>query len=405
MSEPSSVRRSDVALGVGMTLLAMLAVFIVRDIAPENVKSPLPIWGDLLLTAGLHLPLIWRRVAPLACLAWVGPMFAVYRLLDVPEASVSSFAIFLVIFAAGAYSDDPRRTPLRAAALVLSAGVLIESFLTDIDFVGFDAVTLIFLSAAVNVGFFAAAWLLGDVWRKRRLDAEELARRADQLAAEREDRARRAVVDERVRIARELHDVVAHHVSVMGVQAAGARRILQSDPDRAAEALTAVEASSRKAVTELQRLVGFLRSADDASQELTPQPTLAEVDDLVEQVREAGLPVRLQVVGQPREVPLAVGLSAYRIVQESLTNVMKHAGMVDTTVVISYLDDAVEVEVVNAPAKAPISSSGSGRGVMGMRERTAMLGGELESGPARVGGHRIAARLPTEGAFDEVRTA
>lgn len=332
-------------------------------------------------------------------------MFAIYRLLDIPEGSVSSFAIFLAVFAAGAYSDDPRRNPLRVVALILSAGVLIESFLTEVDFVGFDAVTLIFVNSAVNVGFFAAAWLLGDAWRKRRIDAEELARRADQLAAEREDRARRAVLDERVRIARELHDVVAHHVSVMGVQAAGARRILQSDPERASEALSSVEASSRKAVTELQRLVGFLRSSEDPAGDVAPQPTISELGDLVEQVGRAGLPVHVRTVGMERDIPLAVGLSVYRIVQESLTNVMKHAGMVPTTVVVSYVADAIEVEIVNGTSKVAAPSEGGGRGLLGMRERAAMLGGELDSGPARAGGYRVAARLPTDGAFDDAMSA
>jgi signal transduction histidine kinase len=401
-----SMQRSDWIVAVAMFAVATFTIFILRDVVPDEVTSKLPYWGDILITAALHLPLAWRRVRPLWVVAWVGPLFALYRYLEVPEPNVSSLAIFLAIFAAGAYSDAPSRHLLRGVAVAFSAMALLYSIFGQEEFVGFDGLTLAALSLAINAGFFAAAWLLGDAWRRRRIDAIELARRADQLAVEREARARRAVLDERVRIARELHDVVAHHVSVMGVQAAGARRILDVDPARAATALASVEASSRQAVTELHRLVGFLRSEGDETS-IEPQPTIEDVDELIERVREAGLPVEVRRIGKARELPLAVDLSAYRIIQEALTNVIKHAGSAPTTVILSYLDQAVEIQVVNTRGTSGIEPAGEsgGRGQLGMRERAMMVGGDLSVGSIKGGGYRVAARLPTDGIYEDGMTA
>jgi signal transduction histidine kinase len=406
MDDNRSMRRSDWVVAVAMFAVATFSIFILRDVVPDKITSKLPYWGDILITAVMTLPLAWRRVKPLWVVGLVGPLFGLYRFLEVPEANVSSFAIFLAIFAAGAYSDAPARNLLRGMAVGFSGLALIYSVFGEEDLVGFDGLTLVLLSVAVNAGFFIAAWLLGDAWRRRRLDAAELARRADQLASEREERARRAVLDERVRIARELHDVVAHHVSVMGVQAAGARRILESDPARAADALASVEDSSRQAVTELHRLVGFLRS-DGEEASVEPQPTIEDLDELVERVRETGLPVEVRKIGRPRELPLAVGLSAYRIVQEALTNVIKHADNAPTTVIVSYLDNALELQVVNtrSPSPQPITDEPGGRGQLGMRERAAMVGGDLSVGPIKGGGYRVAARLPTEGIYEDGMTA
>ena len=400
------MQRSDWIVAVTAFAVASFAIFIVRDVVPDKITSKLPFWGDIAITAALHLPLAWRRVAPLTVVGLIGPLFALYRYLEVPEGSVSSLSIFLAIFAAGAYSDSPRRHWLRGVAVGFSGLALLYSILGQEDFVGFDGLTLSALSLAINAGFFVAAWLLGDAWRRRRIDAAELARRADQLAVEREARARRAVLDERVRIARELHDVVAHHVSVMGVQAAGARRILDADPARAADALASVEDSSRQAVTELHRLVGFLRSEDD-EKSIEPQPTIEELDELIDRVRETGLPVEVRRIGRERELPLAVGLSAYRIIQEALTNVIKHAGNAPTTVILSYLEQALEVQVVNTRGSSGIKASGEsgGRGQLGMRERATMVGGDLSVGPIKGGGYRVAARLPTEGIYQDGMTA
>ena len=396
--------RADWLLPAGMLAFAALAIFIVRDVAPEEVESRLNIVGDLALTAALIAPLLWRRQAPLVTASIIGPVFALYRILKVPEGSVSTFAVFIAIFAAGAYSFSDRRNAVRAIASGWSAIALGASILGETEYVGFDFLTIILLNFGVNIAFFAAAWLLGDAFRKRREDAIELQLRADQLAAEREERAAQAVVSERLRIARELHDVVAHHVSVMGVQAAGARSILSSDPDRASEALSAVEESSRQAVTELQRLVGFLR-ADGEGSSVAPQPTIDALDSLISQVESAGLSVRVETVGTERPLPMAVSLSAYRIVQEALTNVIKHAGAVQATVILSYVRGALDIEIVNEGGGVALPSDGGGRGQLGMVERASMVGGSVTVGPLRSGGYRVAAHLPTESRFDEEQSA
>jgi signal transduction histidine kinase len=406
MDDNRSMQTSDWVVAVVMFALGAFSIFILRDVVPDKITSRLSIWGDIGITAAMTLPLAWRRVQPLWVIGIVGPLFALYRFLEVPEANVSSFAIFLAIFAAGAYSDSPTRNTLRGLAVSFAGMALLYSVFGQEDLVGFDGITIVLISLAINAGFFAAAWLLGDAWRRRRIDAAELARRADQLAAEREARARRAVLDERVRIARELHDVVAHHVSVMGVQAAGARRILEADPARAADALASVEDSSRQAVTELHRLVGFLRSEEDETS-IEPQPTIEDLDELIERVGEAGLPVEVRRIGRARELPLAVGLSAYRIIQEALTNVIKHAGSAPTTVILSYLDQALELQVVNGRGTSGPNTPGEsgGRGQLGMRERATMVGGDLSVGPIKGGGYRVAARLPTEGIYEDGMTA
>ncbi len=193
--------------------------------------------------------------------------------------------------------------------------------------------------------------------------------------------------------------MVAHHVSVMGVQAGAARRVLQSDPERATEVLSGVEQSGREAVRELQRAIGFLRRAQDqggmvADHPFAPQPTLADLDAMV---TASPVPSRIQRIGTPRLLPSAVELSAFRIVQEALTNVLKHAGPVSTTVVLTYAPAALHVEVVNERGTVAAVPPGSGRGLLGMRERAAMLGGELTYGTIRTGGFRISAVLATAG--------
>jgi signal transduction histidine kinase len=400
----------DWVVAVGLTSFALLSVFIAADVLPaDEVDVRVPWWVAYVLTVAMTMPLAWRRRRPVEVLAVVGALFVVYRLAKVPEGTLSTITIFLALFSAGAYSIHPARDWVRGGVVAASFALVSWQLLEANDFVTFDALVLGGFTVGFNVAFFAAGWLLGDAWRTRRAHERELERRAVALAREREDRARRAVLDERVRIARELHDVVAHHVSVMGVQAAGARRVLATDRDRASEALAAVEDSSRKAVSELQRLVGFLRDADADSDGdgvgVGPQPTLDEVDALV---ASSGVPAQLRWVGRARPVPSSVALSAYRIIQESLTNARKHAGAVETTVVVTYGADTLQVEVVNAaPTHARTEGRahglGAGRGLLGMRERVTMLGGRFEHGPIEGGRYRVFASLPTADAFDDDR--
>jgi signal transduction histidine kinase len=215
----------------------------------------------------------------------------------------------------------------------------------------------------------------------------ELEARAERLEREREENVRRAAAEEQARIARELHDVLAHNVSVMVVQAAAADDVFESQPDRAREALRAIERTGRAALTELRRLLGAVRTT-----ELAPQPGLAGLDVLVEGVRAAGLSVTLQVEGELDDLPAGLDLSAYRIVQEALTNTMKHAGASVAEVRVRRTPDGVELEVVDDGA-GPVGN-GHGRGLIGMRERASLVGGEVEAGPQPGGGFRVKATLP-----------
>ena len=230
--------------------------------------------------------------------------------------------------------------------------------------------------------------------RGRELRAEALAARAALLEREHELRAHEAVAEERARIARELHDLVAHNVSVMVVQAGAERHALGPDQASTREALTSIEQAGRQALVEARRLLGMLRRKDDGS-ELEPQPSVDHIDVLVEQIERAGLPVTLAVEGEQAPLPAGVDLCAYRIVQEGLTNALKHAGPAHAEVVLRYAPRALDVEVRDdgrGPARA--NGDGAGHGLIGMRERVALYGGALEAGARDGGGFAIHAHLP-----------
>jgi signal transduction histidine kinase len=247
--------------------------------------------------------------------------------------------------------------------------------------------------AAVMYAVFMVAWVLGDNVRTRRAYLAEVEARAERLERDREERARRAVAAERARIARELHDVISHNVSVMVVQAAAGNDVFATRPERARDALGSIESIGREALVELRRLLGVVSPDDDADgARFAPQPGLARLPELLDQVRAGGLRVELTVQGEPRDVPAGVDLSAFRIVQEALTNTLKHARASRADVWLRYTDASLDVEVLDdGSAAAPV---GQGRGIVGMRERAAMLGGELAAGPRPAGGFRVRARMP-----------
>ena len=207
--------------------------------------------------------------------------------------------------------------------------------------------------------------------------------------------ADRAVAEERRRIARELHDVVAHSVSVMTVQAGAVRRLLRPDQERERQALEVVEATGRAALTEMRRLVGLLRE-QGAMPEFSPQPSMRAVDVLVGTIREAGLPVELEIDGEPRELPPGVDLSAYRVIQEALTNALRYAGPAQAWVTVRWREEALELEIANDGRSAP-GVGGGGHGLTGLRERVALVGGTVDSGPRASGGFVVRARLPIGG--------
>jgi signal transduction histidine kinase len=242
-----------------------------------------------------------------------------------------------------------------------------------------------------------AAWLLGHFVGVRRAYTARLERTAE-LERTRAEQARRAVAEERLRLARELHDVVAHSISVIAVQSGVGAHVAKTQPEEAAKALAAIEATSRAALIELRRLLGVLRQEGEPQGDLAPVPGLADLDGLLAEVAKAGLGVRLRVEGTPSPLPAGVDLSAYRIVQEALTNVVKHAGPARAQVTIRYRDQEVMVEVTDdgRGVTAPTSNGRArvGHGLIGMRERIQVFGGDLEAGPHPVGGFRVAARLP-----------
>lgn len=242
-------------------------------------------------------------------------------------------------------------------------------------------------------GFIAGAWTAGRVAYHRNRAAAEATERADILAVGQEARAAEAVAAERARLARELHDVIAHNVSVMVVQAGAAEAVLRDRPDDARAALGRIQATGRQTIGELRRLLGILRERDDGGSTV-PQPSLAELDRLVETVRASGLDVELRVEGTPAPLPRSVEGSAYRIVQEALTNVMKHASASRATIDVRYAPAMVEIEVADdGRGGAP---NGEGAGLLGMRERVHLLGGRLEHGPRPGGGFSVRASLPLE---------
>jgi signal transduction histidine kinase len=235
---------------------------------------------------------------------------------------------------------------------------------------------------------FGAPWVGGRMIRLSR-------QREVLLEAQRDEQARAAVINERARIARELHDVVAHAISVVVLQARGGRKVLDSEPDAARDAFDVIESTSTQALGEMRRLLGLLRADDDLS--FAPQPTLRRLDQLAGELRASGLPVELTVAGEPGELPPGVDVSAYRIVQEALTNALKHAGPARAHVRVEFEDDAVVVEVsddgLGTAGNGSVTGSG-GHGLVGMRERVAIVGGVVDAGPRPQGGYAVRARLP-----------
>lgn len=263
---------------------------------------------------------------------------------------------------------------------------------------------LSYVGVVTNTALITGVWWLGRSLRLRRAYLAELEYRAERLERARDSDARTARVEERSRIARELHDVVAHHVSVMTVQAGAARRIMDKDPGSAREAMVTIEDVGRTTLDEMRRIVGVLRTERDTKAvgpELSPQPGVQEVGALVDHVRETGLSVQLWVEGEPRPLPTGVNLAAYRLVQEALTNSLKHAGpQARAWVRINYGSRGlmVEIEDDGRGVAAALADNGErpGHGLVGMRERVALYGGELRIGPRSCGGFEVRARFPLD---------
>jgi signal transduction histidine kinase len=365
-------RHGNVVLAVGLAAVAELELFLLHLDYERSLFVPL-----MLL---VPLALIWRVRYPLAVMAVHIAAWVVIDLYTPANEDPLTLAITLAIavYSVGAHTHGRRA----ALGVVLVAAMALLATFVDwnegsfVDLLG----NLTFFA-----GIFGGTWLAGRAIRRRR-------GRERDLIVEREERARAAVLEERTRIARELHDVVAHAISVIVLQARGARHALDAEPNDARVALDAIEDTATQALREMRRLLGMLR-ADDGDVALAPQPSLAQLDTLVAHVRDAGLPVDVRVEGTPCELAPGVDLSAFRIVQEALTNALKHAGPAQAQVLVRYGDDVLELEVSDTGGGA-LNGSGSGHGLAGMRERVAVFGGELESGPRGEGGYAVRARLP-----------
>jgi signal transduction histidine kinase len=294
------------------------------------------------------------------------------------DSATLSVTYFVMIFSLGAHTRG-REVWVSSLLIVLT----MVSFYVD-EAEGFDGGDLLFVAF-----FVGGPWAAGLALRLR----SELAASHRLLQEQQEENTRRAIAEERATIARELHDVVAHAISVTVLQSRGARRQLGRDEEQVRRALDAIEHTNTQALGDMRRLLAVLRDTEgDAA--TTPQPSLARLDDLVADVRESGLDVDLVEVGADRDVPPGVDLSAYRIVQEALTNVLKHASAGSATVRLEYGDDELRLSVRDDGVGAPAESNGTGHGLVGIRERVAVVGGEIETGPADDGGFEVRARLP-----------
>lgn len=357
----------DVALVVGLLLFGLVWAKRTNEQA-----------AALVLVFAQTLPLLLRRRFPVLTLVLV---VAATIPLTVVVHSLNPLPPFLAFYSLAAHA--PRRTSLVAGALGFVALIAPVLYETDYGFAPF----------AFHVLVFPAAWVLGDNLRTRRAYLHALEERADRAERERDEQARRAVAEEQARIARELHDVLAHNVSVMVVQAAAARDVFDSQPGRVRESLRSIEQTGRAALQELRRLLGAVRT-DEA--ELTPQPGLARLPELVDQVRRAGLTVDLRVEGPPRPLTAGVDLAAYRVVQEALTNTIKHADASAADVRVVYGRGRVELLVADNGVGSAANGSNGGQGLIGMRERVALYGGDLQTATRPDGGFLVRASLPAE---------
>ncbi|WP_439692589.1 sensor histidine kinase [Curtobacterium sp. SP.BCo] len=402
-----------VVLGVGLAITTTLYTS-----AGTYADDQAAWWVSALMIVANAAPIAFRRRWPMTVAVVSALAFAATQILHVPEVFLVNFTLFIALYTVGAWCSD--RVRAEVVRWVVIGGMFAWLFVAivfgwavptalpnDHDALIPPYIAFSLLNVVINVIYFGAAWYAGNRAWASAVAKHELDDRTAELAAERERSAAQAVTIERVRIARELHDVVAHHVSLMGVQAGAARRVIDRDPAQATTSLGVVEESARTAVEELRRMLGTLRSADDADR---PAGTgvregdgpstegLGRIGELADAARTAGHPTEYVVVGEARAVPPTVSAVAYRIAQEAVTNVLKHAGpTARADVRVRYLTDGVEVEVTDDGhgERAAANTTGSGLGHVGMRERVAAVGGRIEIGPRARGGWLVRAWLPT----------
>ena len=373
-------RSSWVFDGLVALTISVAMVLITAQITPGNSERRTDAFCYVLVVGAGAAVALWRR-APIVGLAIVTVVLWMYSALEYPGGPIYLTFFFLVYAVA---VNTERRPSLVISALAL--GVLLTSHFV----IGGDVGAWPLLS----VGWTAAAWFWGDGLRTRRAYLAGLEERARYLEDTREEEARRRVADERLRIARDLHDVIAHSIASINVQAGSAIHVMDRRPEQARESLLAIKEASGEALAELRSTIGPLRADEDGDVPRAPTPTLARLDPLLETASRAGLLVDVGIRGDPRPLPSAVDVAGYRIVQESLTNVVRHAHAQGATVTIEYGSGSVDVEVVD-DGRNGAGGGAAGHGIAGMRERAQAVGGHVEAGPRFSGGFRVWARLPT----------
>ncbi|GAB3596368.1 sensor histidine kinase [Microbacterium tumbae] len=404
-------RRADLLLAVVVFVAGVVSAAL-SAIAEVYGEEQGELWLALVYLVFAAAPLAVRRIwpAPVAVLVSVAYFFAVtFR---VPELYAGNIAMFIAIYTVGAWMTNRRAAMIVRAAIIagMFAWLLITMYRDAIDTAREEDmvagtmspyIAFMMLQVLLNVLYFGGAYYFGERAWTAALQRAALEQRTVDLEHEREVTAAQAVALDRVRIARELHDVVAHHVSVMGVQAGAARVVIDADPTQARQLLTGIETSAREAISELHHLLETLRSPEQEAADPASTLTLADIAELTAAATDAGVETTFEIVGEPHAVPSVVAVNLYRIAQESLTNARRHAGRGATADVrLRYTSDAVELEVVNTGRT--VLAPRQGLGQLGMRERATASGGTLESGPRERGGWRVRVQVPLTPALTEV---
>jgi signal transduction histidine kinase len=365
-----------------LLVVALIAVAWL-DLA-TNADLEGPLWLNLAVMTAIALSFLWRRSRPMVTVvATLGGLSVMSIWLTQPPNMITA-VLMLVIVAYAASRHLVGR--LSVAALVIGIGVIvILAMIYDPNDVFFPVAF-----------FWVIPWLVGRTIRNQTMLARELAEKAERARHARDEDERQAIAVERSRIARELHDVLAHNLSVMVVQASAARRIVDSQPDRAVEVAAVIERTGREALAEIRHLFGAVRRGE--GDDLSGPPSITRVDGLARRARAAGLGVELRVVGEPVALPAGIDLTAYRIVQEALTNALKHAGSARASVTVSYEPNelvlTIEDDGEGSREAIELGEAGGGHGLVGMRERAALYGGLVQAGRRRGGGFAVRARLP-----------
>jgi signal transduction histidine kinase len=365
-----------------LAALALAAAMVVEALTSSHRHGPVSL--DVLATLAMALPLALRRRFPVGVLvvAMAAAVLSEAALTPVSGRVLPIVAVVAYSWSAGRFAPTGRALAGLAAALAgLTAIAVIEG--ASVDNILFPIV------------FFGwLPWIAGRMLRHRTALARELAERTARLERDRAEAAWHGIQEERRRLARELHDVVAHSLSVMIIQAGAGRRLAERDPGAAAACAELIERMGRESLAELRRLLGVMRDQREPAAALAPQPSFAHVDELLHEAREAGLSLDVRTTGVPVTLPAGVDLAAYRIVQEALINILKHVGPSRAHLIVRYLPDTLELEVRDDGPGPSAPAPADGHGLIGMRERTALCGGELYAGRGPAGGWLVHARLP-----------